>query len=62
MKMNELMQVIMLAQDAKEVGWDFVVENNELKAVDGNFAHDPVVFKSEDQLLEWLEDQFDAEA
>lgn len=55
------MQVILLAQDAKEIGWDFTVEDNKLTAIDGNFNHDPVKFENENHLLEWLEDQFDAE-
>lgn len=62
MNLNEMMQIILLTQDAKEVGWDFIVEDNKLKAVDANFNFDPVVFETEDQLSEWLEEQFDREA
>lgn len=62
MNYEEIMQIILLAQDAKEIGWDFTVEDNKLIAVDGNYNYDPVQFKNTDELLEWLEDQFDAEA
>lgn len=61
MELNEILQLIMLIQDAKDVGWDFIIEDNMLKAVDANFGNDPMIFKSEDQLLEWLEEQFDIE-
>lgn len=61
MRYEEIIQLVMLTQDAKAVGWDFVIENDTLKAVDHNYDKDPVIFKSENQLLEWLEDQFDEE-
>ncbi|RXJ04106.1 hypothetical protein DS745_01600 [Anaerobacillus alkaliphilus] len=61
MRLEEIIQVIMLTQDANKIGWDFKIENNTLKAIDRNFEEDDVVFKNENQLLEWLEDQFDAE-
>ncbi|MCT8138198.1 hypothetical protein H1D32_10785 [Anaerobacillus sp. CMMVII] len=59
MNLEQVMQIVILTQDAKEVGWDFTIENNKLKAVDTNYNFDPIVFESEDQLLEWLETQFD---
>ncbi|WP_096200705.1 hypothetical protein [Bacillus sp. FJAT-45350] len=61
MKYEELKQVILLVQDAKNIGWDFTQDGKLLQANNGNYDHEPVTFTSEEQLLEWLEEQYDAE-
>ncbi|MBU8906723.1 hypothetical protein [Desertibacillus haloalkaliphilus] len=58
MKYEDLAQIILLTQDAKNVGWEFSYEEEKLKAFDANFLHDSVEFNNESELYEWLEEQF----
>ncbi|WP_100398956.1 hypothetical protein [Bacillus sp. FJAT-44742] len=59
MTFDEIKQIILLTQDAKEIGWDFKSDDKFLSVQDENYVQGDKIFQSTDEILEWLENQHD---
>ncbi|WP_054636028.1 hypothetical protein [Thalassobacillus sp. C254] len=59
MTFDEIKQIILLTQDAKEIGWDFKSDGKFLSVQDENYVQGDKVFQSQNEILEWLENQHD---
>ncbi|MFV8829096.1 hypothetical protein [Alkalihalobacterium sp. APHAB7] len=59
MNYDQLKQIVLLTQDAKDLGWEFFMDEGQLKARDNTYAQDTTAFHNQDHFYEWLEEQFD---
>ncbi|MEB1809379.1 MAG: hypothetical protein LPK26_19155 [Bacillaceae bacterium] len=59
MNYDQLKQIVLLTQDATDIGWEFFMDEGHLKARDNTYSQDTTTFQSEDHFYEWLEEQFD---